>query len=94
VQHKATSLKSQAHAAVAKTRKLKLTKRNDEPEEEDDPPYTGPQIQNTCLVRHSWGSNTPFKPSVHKLYRCFGLENPTDGIDGSGEMGLHVISLK
>jgi hypothetical protein len=86
--HKA---KSQRRTAVGTAKKLKLSKRNDEPEEEDDP-YTGPQIQNTCLVRHSWGSTTPFKPSVHKLYRCFGLDSPTDGVDGSGENGLRVIS--
>jgi hypothetical protein len=93
VQHQKKSTKSsRSRTAVQKAaKKLKLQKRNDEPEEEDEPPYTGPQIQNTCLVRHSWGSSTPFKPSVHKLYRCFGLEDPTDGIDGSGEMGLHVI---
>jgi hypothetical protein len=83
--------KAVPHAAVQKSKKLKLTKRNEEPEDEDEPPYDGPQIQNTCLVRHSWGSNTPFKPSVHKLYRCFGMENPDDGVDGSGELGLHEI---
>jgi hypothetical protein len=95
VQHKAKH--QAASAAQTKTtkkiaKKLKLSKRNSEPEEEDEPPYTGPQIQNACLVRHSWGSNTPFKPEVHKLYRCFGMEDPSEGIDGSGEMGIHVIS--
>jgi hypothetical protein len=94
VQHKAKSVKwsSKAKAIKATAKKLKLQKRNDEPEEEDEPPYSGPQIQNTCLVRHSWGSSTPFKPEVHKLYRCFGVENPDEGIDGSGPSGLHVIS--
>merc|ERR1719247_3557405 len=95
VQHndsKSVKRSLQAHSAAQKTKKLKLQKRNDEPEEEDEPPYTGPAIQNQCLVRFSWGSNTPFKPTVNKLYRCFGMDNPADGIDGSGERGLHVIS--
>jgi hypothetical protein len=86
VQHKATALKSKA-----KKLQLKAQKRNDEPEEEEDPPYTGPEIQNQCLVRFTWGSNTPFKPEVHKLYKCFGLDDPSEGIDSMGEMGLHPL---
>jgi hypothetical protein len=92
--HKKTAQKSKAASSKTIAKKLKLQKRNEEPEEEEEPPYTGPQIQNTCLVRHSWGTSTPFKPSVNKLYRCFGLDDPEEGVDGSGEMGLRVIDFR